>query len=272
MSFAIMNNNNVFAANNELFALPIISLSDTEDLNAMEFELFPECQQTPVEIQKTEDDFFLNSCGSRSVLKSKTGNTEVTRADSIESLTILSGQVKSIKKVKGSNKKASKKRKCAKRTKKVKKSKVLTHYHKIEDSEFTCQFRKEFMNVKPLKKVKSTRKFKFVQDENKLGKQLSTFPISYEMEYQQPQDGLEEEEGFYSYQENSEYTLQTCRQTTYQNGSKTQQSSNSGVTFVNLTRALNKSKSTNTQGGAACFETFKSLKVLSLVCSYMDSE
>jgi hypothetical protein len=95
--------------------------------------------------------------------------------------------------------------------------------------------------------------------------------LSYEIEYQQPQDGLEEEIYFQNNQGNVELFNQTSSQSTYQKVSKAK-TANSGVTYTSLSSAIGLSKLTNKVGSAACFETFKSLKVLSLVCSYMDSD
>jgi hypothetical protein len=137
MNFSTMNNNNVFDTKNDLFTLPIICLSDSEEINNAEFELFPESKPTPAIEKSSEFDSFLNICDSKSTLKSKAGSTELTRADSIESLTVLSGQVKSIKKVKSRKKSKTVKKKNAKTAKKIKKTEMLSHYHQAENTEFT---------------------------------------------------------------------------------------------------------------------------------------
>ena len=133
-----MNNNNVFTTNNDIFALPNISFSDNEDLNGQEFELFPEVKPEPIMAPQKSENFFLNSLDSSSVLKSKAGASEITRADSIESLTVFSGQVKSIKKSKGKKRTARRKKRVAKKSsKKVRRTEVLSHYHQEENNEFT---------------------------------------------------------------------------------------------------------------------------------------
>jgi hypothetical protein len=138
MSFTTMNNNNVFTTNNDIFALPNISFSDNEELNGQEFELFPEVKPEPLAAPLKEETFFLNSVGSQSVLKSKAGASEVTRADSIESLTVFSGPAKSIKKTRGKKRTAKRKSKTSKKVaKKVRKTKMLSHYHQEENTEFT---------------------------------------------------------------------------------------------------------------------------------------
>jgi hypothetical protein len=262
-------NNQMFAANNTLFTIPIISLSDSEDLNEREFELYPESKPALVQLKNAEKEVFLNSCGSRSVLKSKTGATEDTRANSTDSLTVCSGPLKSIKKVKRVRKTALKKKRSVKASRKTKKTGLVTHYHQEGNSEFTSQFRKDFLNAKPLKKVTAVKRFKFVESEL-IANQQSTFPLFYSMEYQQPQDGLESED--FSIITEKDSNTHSHRRNSYQLGSSTLTSSRPQVTFTSLSGAINRSKKTNQLGGAACFETFKSMKVLSLVCSYMDSD
>lgn len=97
----------------------------------------------------------------------------------------------------------------------------------------------------------------------------STFPIAYELEYQQPQDGLEKEGIFFpSYHGNKDFPLATTNQAPYQRVSKIR-TTYSEVNYSTLSSAVCKSKRTNQVGAAACFETFKSLKVLSVVTAHL---
>ena len=202
------------------------------------------------------------------MLKSKAGHTEVTRADS-ESLMIESGPVKSIKKTKEPTKSILKKVASA-QSKKVILTQKIKLYQEEENEEFTCKFRKEFANVKPLPKVQARRQFKFVED-NSIKNKLSSFPFSYEVEYQQPVEGFSDEERLCDYPESSCFPLKKSSKPAAKVSARTNKKTQA-VSFNDLSQVLLKSRSNNVRAGTACFEVFKSLKIISLVSSYMNND
>eukprot|EP00178_Gracilaria_changii_P021316 TRINITY_DN6338_c0_g1_i2.p1 TRINITY_DN6338_c0_g1~~TRINITY_DN6338_c0_g1_i2.p1 ORF type:complete len:106 (-),score=1.17 TRINITY_DN6338_c0_g1_i2:22-339(-) len=90
---------------------------------------------------------------------------------------------------------------------------------------------------------------------------LSTFPLAYEVKYQHLQDGLESEDFLCSGPENS---ISPDVRTSFEEAPR--------VSHRSLEASLSRSKCVNSSAGTACFETYKSLKVLSLVCAYMRDE
>lgn len=251
-----------YTSQEDIFCYPAMDMSDAEDNLMNEFELFPETQQT-----NQLKNLALKSSEAGSVLKSKAGITELTRADS-ESLAFESGQVKSIKKAKDTRKAISKKAKVSKVSKKNKISLKTREYNEFISEEYTCQFRKEFANVRPLAKEEAWREFRFVDQINSK-RPLSSFPCSYELEYQQPQDGLSDiEEDFCDYAQNSSFPLKLAKPVR----ANCKTAKKSALSFKSLSETLLKSKNTNNKAGTACFEVFKSLKVISLVCSYMNND
>jgi hypothetical protein len=127
------------------------------------------------------------------------------------------------------------------------------------------------MNAEPLPKIQAKREFFFIED-NFLMKKLSSFPVSLEVEYQQPVDGIsdEDEEEHYDYNKCSFFPLK-LKKSAGKVKSRTNKKAES-VNFNNLNSVLLKSKAINLRAGTACFEVFKSLKVISLVSSYMNDE
>jgi hypothetical protein len=118
---------------------------------------------------------------STELFNSKTVITGGTTVDSARTLSVLGGHKTTSKKRKLNEKhKVHKKEQSVlSKAKKAVKDKISQFYHK-ENTEFTNHFKKDFLNTKPLKKVKATKKFTFIEDCSDVnGQRFSTFPVSY---------------------------------------------------------------------------------------------
>ena len=253
---------NLFDCTQDIFNVPCITLSDTEELSQCnEFSLLPEQDLVDCTSFSDDQDIFGPSFETKSSFNFKTSSTARTRADSYETQSKESIQSKSIKKSK-TIKKVKMSKKTTKQYKKMKKtSKILENsYYSGPNSEFTSQFRKEFLNVKPITKISSSKKFQFTRSNN-ITQRVSTFPLSYHLKYQKPVSDFEKFLEDNDYQLNQEIVSKSIK--------KTSRRKTKRVTFKSLSSLLTKSKNTNKDASAACFETFKSLKVFSMVCSQL---
>jgi len=113
--------------------------------------------------------------------------------------------------------------------------------------------------------------FKFSTElaDHKLRK--STFPLSYCVEYQQPQHGFEDRMEANINDIGLPITNKISAKAAKIQGVKASQDVARGVCFTSLSNSLLSSKCSNVKGGAACFETFKSLKVFQAVSDYLNN-
>ena len=214
---------------------------------------------------------------SKLTLKSftKTRLSENTRADSLDSMTESSDVSKAISKKKSTTRQnvgCKSSSKILKSVKSVTKNQNLekVRAQKSTANEYSTKFKKEFLNVQPLEKTLEFKTFKFLAEGRDHKLRISTFPLSYSVEYEQPQHGFEgmKEEVNINHIDSSISNKAAAKAKNQDMAA--QQSVAKGVCFTSLSDALMSSKACNSKSGAVCFETFKSLKVLQAVSDYLD--
>ena len=249
---------------------PLIRLYEDEVEEAgpfQQFQLFSDSESVQMYSPKQQSSKkLLAGCEFNLKSSTKTRLTEGTRDESLDSLTEGSGLSKAISKNKPSARQAQPSKVAPappRSTKSSKKSQIHMNlaFKKSSKAEFSAKFKKEFLNVQPLKKSFANKTFSISSNQVDQQLRFSTFPLRYSVEYQQPVHGFEGKARVNI----DQIDLTPAQKTNTRGRSKSvraPQEVSRGVCFTNLREALEGSKAHNTKAGAACFETFKSLKVL----------